>query len=100
MRRVIVNSTPLLILGKIGKLDILRDLYGQIEIPYAVYCEVLEKDDTASKALRLASEWITVKHISNKSDYTMYHAKLHAGEVETMILASEDKESKCEASHD
>lgn len=43
MRKVIVNSTPLLVLGNIGRLDILRSLYEQIEIPAAVYREVTEK---------------------------------------------------------
>lgn len=89
MRRVIVNSTPLLVLGKIGKLDILRKLYGQIEIPYAVYCEVSLKNDIASSALKSAGNWIQVRRVNDKTDYAMYHAKLHAGEVETMILARE-----------
>lgn len=33
MHRVIVNSTPLIVLCNIGKLEILRELYGEIEIP-------------------------------------------------------------------
>ncbi|MDD2503354.1 MAG: DUF3368 domain-containing protein, partial [Clostridia bacterium] len=41
MRKVIANSTPLIALNKIGKLDILRDLYEKIIIPYAVYEEVI-----------------------------------------------------------
>lgn len=87
MRKVIVNSTPLLVLGNIGRLDILRSLYEQIEIPAAVYREVTEKNDTASKALLAASDWIKVRTVENIADYAMYQAKLHAGEVETMIIA-------------
>lgn len=37
MHRVIVNSTPLIILCNIGKLEILKELYGEIMIPQAVY---------------------------------------------------------------
>ena len=37
MRKVIVNSTPLIILCTIGRLDILKALYGDIYIPNAVY---------------------------------------------------------------
>lgn len=33
MRRVIVNSTPLIVLCNIGKLDLLRELYTYIVIP-------------------------------------------------------------------
>ena len=87
MRKVIVNSTPLLVLGNIGRLDILRNLYEQIEIPAAVYREVTEKNDAASKALLAASDWIKVRTVENIADYAMYQAKLHAGEVETMIIA-------------
>ncbi len=39
MRKVIVNSTPLIILYKIGHLDILQKLYQDIFIPTAVYQE-------------------------------------------------------------
>lgn len=43
MRKVVVNTTPLLVFGNIGRLDILRKLYGTIYIANAVYEEVLEK---------------------------------------------------------
>ena len=56
MRKVVVNSTPLLVLGNIGQLDILRKMYGEIIIPDAVYREVTEKDDAASQAIYAAGE--------------------------------------------
>ena len=31
MRKVVVNTTPLLVFGNIGRLDILRELYGTIQ---------------------------------------------------------------------
>ena len=89
MRRVVVNSTPLLVLGNIGQLDILRSLYGKIIIPEAVYREVTEKEDAASKAVRSASDWIEIETVRDMSEYALYHARLHAGEVETMILAQQ-----------
>ncbi len=46
MRRVIVNSTPLIVLCKINRLDILKELYGEIIIPQAVFAEVTAKEDT------------------------------------------------------
>ena len=89
MRRVIVNSTPLLVLGNIGRLDILRSLYERIIIPKAVYNEIMEKNDSASHAVRSASSWIIVETIKNPSEYALYHARLHSGEVETIILAQQ-----------
>ena len=89
MLRVIVNSTPLITLGNIGKLEILRQVYEKIVIPEAVYQEVSKKQDASSNALRSASEWIFVESIINPADYQMYRSRLHAGEVEVMILAQQ-----------
>lgn len=90
MRRVIVNSTPLIVLSHIGKLDLLRQLYREIVIPQAVYDEVTQKRDIAQTALESSRSWIKVIGIKDADKYTMYKAKLHAGEVETMILAQEE----------
>lgn len=90
MRKVVVNSTPLLVLGNIGQLDILRRMYGKIVIPEAVYREVTEKEDAASQAILAAKDWIEVQTIKNPNEYALYRARLHAGEVETMILAQQE----------
>ncbi len=43
MRKVIVNTTPLIALCHVGKLDVLKKLYGEILIPQAVYREIAVK---------------------------------------------------------
>jgi predicted nucleic acid-binding protein len=90
MRRVIVNSTPIIVLAHIGQLDLLKKLYTKVFIPRAVYDEVSKKKDIASTALKNSHDWIIVSEISSTESYPMYKAKLHAGEVEVMILAQED----------
>ena len=45
MRKIISNSTPLIILSKIGELEILKNLYGEIIIPQVVFEEVTIKSD-------------------------------------------------------
>lgn len=45
--RVVSNSTPLIALSRIGKLDILRVVFGTIAIPEAVFNEVVK--DGASR---------------------------------------------------
>ena len=90
MRRVIVNSTPLIALSNIGKPDLLRLLYNEIYIPQAVYHEVCEKSDTASKILNQSLNWIHIVPIEHPENYALYRAKLHAGEIEVMILAQEN----------
>ena len=89
MRKVIVNSTPLIVLCNIGELDILRSIYGVITIPKAVYDEVTAKEDTACSILKDRPEWIHIEELPDESKKRMYKAKLHDGEVEVMILAQE-----------
>lgn len=91
MRRVIVNSTPLIVLCNVGKLDLLRKLYKEIYIPQAVFDEVTEKQDSACQLLEESLDWIHVEKIRCQTDKKMYKAKLHDGEVEVMILAQEEK---------
>ena len=90
MRRVVVNSTPLIALSNIGQLELLHKLYGQIMIPQAVYDEVTAKHDSACNQIRSFLDWIQVKPIRNIDEKKMYRAKLHTGEVEVMILAQEN----------
>ncbi|MCD8020371.1 MAG: DUF3368 domain-containing protein [Clostridiales bacterium] len=91
MRKVIVNSTPLIVLCGIEKLELLHKLYDDIYIPQAVYKEVTAKTDSACTQLKSAGDWIHVKDIMDSSEKKMYKAKLHDGEVEVMILAQEQE---------
>ena len=88
MQKVIVNSTPMIILSKIGMLEILHKLFGEITIPQAVYDEITFKSDTACRFVR-ENNWIKVARIEPDADKSMYKSKLHDGEVEVMILAQE-----------
>lgn len=91
MPKVIVNSTPIIVLCGIGRLDVLQKLYGEIRIPSAVYQEVTAIEDSACMQIKKAGSWIHVDCIRDSSEKKMYKAKLHAGEVEVMILAQEQK---------
>ena len=87
MRKVIVNSTPIIGLADIGQLDLLRQVYRQIVIPQAVYDEIISP--YAKKQAEEHRDWIKVEYIKDDSQKRMYRARLHAGEVEVMILAQE-----------
>ncbi len=52
MPRVVVNSTPLIILSNINQLDLLKKLYSEIYIPEAVFNEVTEKTDSACHQIK------------------------------------------------
>lgn len=91
MPRVIVNSTPLIVLSNINQLKLLKDLYQDIYIPQAVFEEVTAKIDSACQQLKDNTDWIHVCKIKDQSQKRMYQAKLHDGEVEVMILAQENQ---------
>lgn len=90
MHRVVVNSTPIIVLSNLGLLELLHKLYKKIYIPQAVFNEVTSKDDSASYDIKNKPDWIHVCKIEDESDKKMYQAKLHAGEVEVMILAQKE----------
>lgn len=88
MRKVVVNSTPIIALCKTGHLELLKAMYGEINIPEAVYREVSAKNDEIKNQLDAAS-WVHIRTVTNTEDRRMYRAKLHSGEVEVMMLAQE-----------
>lgn len=90
MRKVIVNSTPLIALCHVNQLGVLKSIYGEITIPQAVYKEIsVKKDSICKKQVEAALDWIHVEHIQNEMAKAMYKTQLHEGEVEVMILAKE-----------
>ena len=85
MPKVIVNSTPLISLIELDRLDILKVLYNEIIIPTAVYNEISVKD----KFTLPKYDWIKVKEITNEVAKGAFTTALHEGEVEVLILAKE-----------
>lgn len=71
MRKVVVNSTPLIVLCGINRLDILRMVYQEILIPTAAFKEVTVKDDSACAQLKTSKEWIHVVEIKDHSEKKM-----------------------------
>lgn len=90
MRKVVVNTTPLIALSYVGQLSLLKKLYGEISIPEAVYGEVSVKTESVcKKAVDSSLDWIRVEKIKNQMAKDMYKTQLHDGEVEVMILSKE-----------
>lgn len=90
MPDVVANSTPIIALAKIGRLDLLRQLYGEVAIPRAVYDEVTAKEDAAAQAVDSSVEWLLVEDAPEPDAASLLRARLHAGEVETIMLARRD----------
>lgn len=90
MRKVVVNSSPLIALSGIEKLDLLQKMYNEILIPEAVYREISAKENSKCKqTIDDSQKWIRVCSIEDQLAKTFFKSRLHAGEVEAMILAKE-----------
>lgn len=86
MRKVVVNTTPIIALANIGYLDLLKNLYGEIIIPEAVDREILSQP---ARSLVVSAGWIKVRQVNTSVQKSLFSARLHAGEVEVLMLAQE-----------
>ena len=63
MDKVIVNSTPVIGLADIGKLDLLRQMYGTVILPQAVYEEITSP--SVKKQVEQNRAWIHIGQIQD-----------------------------------
>ena len=61
MLKVVSNTTPIIALLKIGKLSILKDLYGEISIPNEVFNEIEAGKNKDFYADLSKIEWIKIE---------------------------------------
>ena len=88
MRKVISNTTPILSLLKIDKLDILKELYGQVIIPNAVYQEIEDGKHKEYYKDLTKIDWLIIQKITDENSRD-YFVDLDDGEAEVLILAKE-----------
>jgi uncharacterized protein len=91
LQRVVVsNSSPLIALGRIGRLDLLPSLYGVVIIPQAVHHEVIVAAPMEAGAALLAqAPWLRVHPIQDTSKRDYLLSVLDPGEAEALVLAQE-----------
>ena len=88
MRKVVSNTTPLISLLKINQLNILRNLYGQIFIPYVVFNEIEAGKSKGFYKDLSKIDWIKIVEIKDISA-VKYFLDLDSGEAEAIVLANE-----------
>ena len=88
MPNIVSNTTPIISLLKIGKLEFLEKIYGEILIPREVFNEIQKGKDKPYYADISQLHWITIKDIGDKKALN-YFVDLDAGEAEVIVLASE-----------
>ena len=87
---IVSNASPLINLARIGRLDLLRQLYGEILIPEAVWHEVVVEGAGRPGAdeVRTAS-WLKKQSVANTQLVRALRQELDAGEAEAIALALE-----------
>lgn len=89
---VVSDSTTLIGLVKIGKLNLLREIFSKVYIPEEVFNEVAEKGrkKPGSQAIR-ESRWIETIPVKDEIQVNLLMASLEKGESEVLVLAKEIK---------
>jgi len=87
--KTVANTTPIISLCSIGRLDILEKIFGEIIISEAVYQEIKAKESYGYK--EIDSKFIKVEAIQDSNYLSLLLNQLDAGEAETIILAKELK---------
>ena len=89
---VVADASPLIAMARIGRLDLLRSVFGRLLVPGAVWREVVEGGgDKAGAADVAAADWIERRAVVDSSLVNLLRHDLGAGEAEAIVLAREAK---------
>ncbi|MEK6792368.1 MAG: DUF3368 domain-containing protein [Nanoarchaeota archaeon] len=92
---IVSNSSPLIYLAKINRLNLLKLLFNKIFIPEEVYTEVVINgkqrnfSDALSIERAIKDGWIEVKKTNYNFEYDEIYNKIHLGEIEAIKLAKQ-----------
>jgi predicted nucleic acid-binding protein len=87
---VVSDSTILIGLVKIGKLDLLKEIFFKVYIPEEVFKEVVERGKGKSGSIVIKEAvWIEVKPVKDKMQVNFLLGSLEKGEAEVLVLARE-----------
>ena len=87
---VVSNTSPLISLARLGQLELLRALYGELLVPEAVWQEVVVEGAGHPGAAELEfASWIQRRTVTNRPLVQALRQHLGAGEAEAIALALE-----------
>jgi uncharacterized protein len=87
---VVSDTSPVLNLARIGRLELLRLLYHEVLIPTAVYGELTNSRGDQAPAIDLASTpWLIVAAAADQTRVKELREHLDLGEAEAIVLAIE-----------
>ncbi len=87
--KTVSNTTPIISLSSIGRIEILRDIFQEIIISQAVYEEIKAKQGYGY--YEVDSDFIKVETVQSEEYREILLNKLDIGEAETIMLSKEIK---------
>ena len=90
MLKTVSNSSPIIHLAKIGKLELLKEYFQTITVPEAVYREcVQEGKEHEEVGLIKRADWFNVVKVKDKKLVRLLQSQLDNGESEAIALSLE-----------
>lgn len=87
---IVADAGPIIAFARIGRLDVLRHVVGELIIPDAVYEELVIKGQGKSGAAEVEqSTWIHRRAVTDRTAFDSLPSQLHLGEREAIVLAQE-----------
>lgn len=88
---IVADSSVLIALSTLGELELLKDLFGEVFIPKAVWREVVEegRGQIGAEEVQAAREWLKVKETKQEALKMVLNTFLDEGEAEAIALALE-----------
>ena len=87
---MVADTGPIMAVARIGRLDLLRQVVGELIIPIAVYEERTGSGhERPGAADVIRGEWIQRRMVGNQAMAAQLPPVLHAGEREAIVLAEE-----------
>ncbi len=88
---VVSNTTPLIGLATIQRFDLLKHLFGEIQIAQAVYDEAVARgrEEGGAKREVSAATWIKTVRVQDRLAVDVLLDEMDLGEAETIVLARE-----------
>ena len=97
MLAVVSDSSPLINLAGIGRLNLVHEQFGEVIIPPSVWDEIVLNSDTLSGASEVREAydagWISLARPDNTAVVDLLGLGLHRGEAEAIALAIELRSS-------
>ena len=87
---LVLDSSALITLARIGRLDVLRQIAGSAHIPEAVFAEVVQRGQARPGSAEVAqAPWVARHQVQDQATVARLRARVGRGEAEAIVLARE-----------